>query len=1034
MFFSALWAAEVDVVFCIGEADGMSAEFGLAKAGYAEYSKQFPNDVAYFVGKSKASDWSFVHPAQLDPWAGSKTHTQKIHFTLAEKPTQPLHLIIGYIANMPSKESMIEISVNDQALPPQKNIPSNANTNIVFNPTRLSGNPKSQLFAVPTESLKQGENIIAITLNGGSWLLYDYVALRAKGEPLAVVVKPKPDLLAEFKKDELKNVKKIVFTTRTQTNEHWYANIGYYASNQHVGDQLPAPNEGGKLCIYDIDTKQVEVLIDDRLGIVRDPCVHYDGDKILYSYKPSGTNYFHLYEMDLRNDNKIRQITNDEFDDIEPTYTPDDKIIFVSTRAKRWVNCWLTQVAILYGCDLDGGNIHALSANIEQDNTPWFLPNGQVLYMRWEYVDRSQVHYHHLWVMNPDGTKQMVYYGNMHPGEVYIDAKPIPNSDKVVASFSHGHGRTEHAGAVGIIDPRNGPDDKKMARQITAASDYRDPWAFSENCFMAAQNDKIELINASGETRTLFQIPEDWKSHASAGKVIRDRSEVRASLSPLFVHEPRPLIKREREQVIGKQTNDSQPTGELTLLDVYQGRNMHGIKRGEIKKLLILETLPMPIHYTGGMEPVTYGGSFTLERVVGTVPVDPDGSARFKLPAKRAFFFVALDENNLAVKRMQSFLTVMPGESTSCVGCHEERTASPIIAGRTPTAMTRPASPITKITETVNRLSKNSVTEIVADGLPIGNAIPDVIDYPRDIQPVWDKHCVECHNPDKREGRFNLSGDRGAMYSISYSNIMSGTHLATENERYGKETLVADGRNRPQGNYPPRTLGSSASAIYTKYCQKAHYNVNLSEREKMLVLLWIETGAAYIGTYAGLGSGMLGGYAVNTQDRADLGWEETKSMQAALQKNCASCHTGQKQLPISVSDEVRHTWWVYPRDQKDSRREYSRHLFFDLTKPEKSVMLMAPLSKDEGGYGVCGEFALKKDDETYKTILAGIERAKLQLNTIKRFDMPNFQPRPEYIREMKRFGILPKDFDPNTPVDYYSLDQKYWQSLWFKIK
>jgi hypothetical protein len=116
------------------------------------------------------------------------------------------------------------------------------------------------------------------------------------------------------------------------------------------------------------------------------------------------------------------------------------------------------------------------------------------------------------------------------------------------------------------------------------------------------------------------------------------------------------------------------------------------------------------------------------------------------------------------------------------------------------------------------------------------------------------------------------------MYSISYSNIMARTHSALENQRYGSETLVADGRNRPLGNYPPRTLGSGASAIYTKYCQKKHYEVNLSERDKTLVRLWLETGAAYIGTYAGLGSGMLGGYAVNTLDRCDLDWEEIKNM------------------------------------------------------------------------------------------------------------------------------------------------------------
>ena len=119
------------------------------------------------------------------------------------------------------------------------------------------------------------------------------------------------------------------------------------------------------------------------------------------------------------------------------------------------------------------------------------------------------------------------------------------------------------------------------------------------------------------------------------------------------------------------------PPAACVLADIYNGRNMAGVKRGEIKKLLVLETLPMPIHYTGGMEPISYGGTFTLERLVGTVPVEEDGSAYLELPALRSFFFVALDQNDLSVKRMQSFLTVQPGETTSCVGCHEQRTQTP---------------------------------------------------------------------------------------------------------------------------------------------------------------------------------------------------------------------------------------------------------------------------------------------------------------------------------------------------------------------
>ena len=101
---------------------------------------------------------------------------------------------------------------------------------------------------------------------------------------------------------------------------------------------------------------------------------------------------------------------------------------------------------------------------------------------------------------------------------------------------------------------------------------------------------------------------------------------------------------------------------------------MAGVQPGEIKRLLVIESLPKPINFTGGMDPLSYKGTFTLERVLGTVPVEADGSAHFHAPAVRSLFFVALDEDGRAVKRMQSFTTVQPGETLGCVGCHEQRT------------------------------------------------------------------------------------------------------------------------------------------------------------------------------------------------------------------------------------------------------------------------------------------------------------------------------------------------------------------------
>lgn len=970
-------AAESDVQFCIGVPDGYCSEFALVKTGgYPAFPNRFPRgNAVYTVGKSQPqSDWPFVHPAPMDQsWAkGEPRHPFEIRFTADKTNTSELCFIIGYMATLDEKLSEVAVTVNGNALPPQRPKPVGG-ADIVYDPSR-KGKSGTMLFIIPAGWIRaEEENRISIVLIDRSWILYDYVALREKTEPLAMREKPQLYLLATFQNNGMKHVEKIVFAVRPMGFDgHWYANFGYYADDEN---RLPYKN-GGKLCVYDVNTKETTTLIDDPDGAIRDPQLDYDATKILFSYRKNGTRTYHLYEIPL-NGGELHQLTDGPFDDIEPTYLPNGDIIFVSTRGKRWVQCWLTQVATLHRCDGNGGNIREISCNAEQDNTPWVLPSGQILYTRWEYVDRSQVDFHHLWSMSPDGTRQMVFYGNMNPSILMIDAKPVPGSEKIVSLFSPGHGRDEHGGMITLVDPRGGPDDKKSVKNIASNPNFRDPWAFSESEFLAALDSRIILIDDDGNEQTLLQLPENFRKMGMA------------------VHEPRPVLKRQREPFVADLVDATKPTGELTLIDIYEGRNMEGVPRGSIKNLLVLEVLPKPINFTGGMEPMTYGGSFTLERIMGTVPVEPDGSAFFELPALRSFFFVAMDENNTAVKRMQSFTNVMPGESSSCLGCHEHRTKTPPLTIANVTAMRRSPSVIQPIA-----------------------GYPDVMDYTRDIQPIWDKHCVSCHNNDHRDGGVNLTGDHTPLYSISYFTITA-------------KSLVADGRNRPVSNYPPYTLGTGSSTLL-EYVSKKHYDVSLSERELQLVKLWIETGATYLGTYAGLGCGMIGGYAQNNLDRRDMQWPEMKESVSVLQQNCISCHTGSRQIPLSPSDEIGGQPWIQ-LSANDVRRRYSRQLVFNLTHPEKSLLLMAPLAKSAGGFESCGKpIFTGKDDSDYQTVLRAVERTKQELDTIKRFDMPDFVPRPQYVREMIRYGVLPANTTLSSPVDVYELDQLYWRSLWHR--
>jgi hypothetical protein len=800
----------------------------------------------------------------------------------------------------------------------------------------------------------------------------------------------------------------VVFAVRQPKGPHWYENFGHSITDVNK----PCYGAGGRLCKLDTKTGRVAVLVDDPQGGVRDPQVHYDGHRILFSYRKGGSPYYHLHEIQA-DGSGLKQLTEGAFDDLEPSYLPDGGLVFCSSRCQRWVPCWYVQVATLHRCDGDGRNIRPLSSNIEQDNTPWVLPDGRILYTRWEYVDRSREHFHHLWAMNPDGTGQMAFYGNMHPGDVYLDAKPVPGGSQIVMVNSPNHGRAEHEGRIALVAGELGPDARLAQRIINPGQDFRDPCPWSEDSFLVAQENRLLEMSARGEMRELYRL---------SGELAEGGA---------WLHEPRPLRPRPREPVIPSRVDLRASEGQIIVADIYQGRNMDGIRRGAIKSLLILENLPKPVNYTGSMDPISYGGSYTLNRVLGTVPVEADGSVNARVPPLRSLQLVALDDEELSVKRMLSFLTVMPGEVISCSGCHENRALAPdagrSAGGGAARALLRPPSEIRPIP-----------------------GLPEVFDYPRDIQPIWDRHCLGCHDVDKYSGRALLTGDQGPIFTHSYFTLSA-------------RLQIADGRDLARGSYRPYSIGSSASYLMNKV-SGSHHEVRLSAQELRMVKLWIDASATFPGTYAALGSGMIGSYAelqYGTRPKMDyLSWPGLKGAREAIDRRCAGCHSGGLQLPVSPADDLdfklhhleysggRPRSWEPPwlkspgedalrpgsvawmKQNADPRLQFSRHILYNLSRPEKSLQLLAPLAKAAGGYALCGEVFASTQDADYRSLLAGIREAKARLDAIKRFNMPGFRPEPEYVREMKRYGILASDFPAGGPIDVYATDRRYWRSFW----
>jgi hypothetical protein len=528
-------------------------------------------------------------------------------------------------------------------------------------------------------------------------------------------------------------------------------------------------------------------------------------------------------------------------------------------------------------------------------------------------------------------------------------------------------------GHVTIVDPSGGPDDMSRARRISDRS-FRDPYPISDEFFLVADDKGIHLLDDRGNLQTILT--------------------PQASGCPLPMHEPRPLRARGREPVLPCRVDSAGDTGYLFLSDVYAGRNMEGVQRGEIKKLLVLEQLPKPANFSGGQEPLTIGGTFTLQRILGTVPVESDGSAYFAVPAVRSLFFAALDHDDRAVKRMQSFVTVQPGETTGCVGCHEQRIGAP--HGR-------------------------DVPRLVAAGRPPARitpfpGIPDVLDFDRDVQPILDRHCVACHDADRRGGGVELTGDKTPLYTISYWTMFT-------------EALVSDGRNG-LGNREPKTIGSSASRLM-QMIDGSHYDVRLSDAERTTLRLWIDSGATYPGTYAALGSGM---YPVELPHDV-------------FRRRCAECHTasrpsyrnvkkgafyyqfGKRDPPqpllTSIQDIIliRHLAYF----QLGESRLYQAYC--NLSRPEKSLFLRAPLAKRSGGLELCERAVFENtDDADYRCILTAVRSSAQRLVEAKRFGMRGFVPNKFYLQEMQNFGVLPRPLPPGEVIDVYVTDQAYWAS------
>ncbi|MBR6435724.1 MAG: hypothetical protein IKS45_04395, partial [Thermoguttaceae bacterium] len=307
--YASSLASANEVLFQIGYPDGKAAEFRTPVKWEDFFDKENPVVREYTVGKSRPRDWFPWHNSTREWHAAGRSFTGRIHFTSAKTWDVPLYLVIGTCYGHATEPSLINVTINGTAVEPVRVKPGppgfpKFQSNIDY------GWPETNVVPIPAGLVKQGENTLDIRLTDGSWSIYDYLVLQTS-DAAPAIVKVEDALKAKFEPGgDMDDVKEILFAVHKPSGDgHWYASFGYYACFEDKDPPYPFPlGEGGSLRILNVKTGEVRTIFEDKQGNVRDPQIHYDGKKAIFSYLKAGTKHYHLYEINL-DGTGLRQIT-----------------------------------------------------------------------------------------------------------------------------------------------------------------------------------------------------------------------------------------------------------------------------------------------------------------------------------------------------------------------------------------------------------------------------------------------------------------------------------------------------------------------------------------------------------------------------------------------------------------------------------------------------------------------------------------------------------------------------------------------------
>ncbi|HOX39126.1 MAG TPA: SUMF1/EgtB/PvdO family nonheme iron enzyme [Candidatus Brocadiia bacterium] len=571
---------------------------------------------------------------------------------------------------------------------------------------------------------------------------------------------------------------------------------------------------------------------------VGDVELHFDGDRMIFSM-PSDAGPWGIYEMatDGSGLRKLQLIEEPDVDNYDACYLPDGNIIFSSTAPFTGVPCvqGSSHVSNLYLLNRADGGIRRLTFEQDHDWCPTVLNDGRVLYLRWEYSDIPHFVSRILFHMNPDGTGQMEFYGSNSywPNSMFY-ARPIPDDPTKFVAVVGGHhdnprmgelvlfdtakGRREADGVIQRIPGRGKPVTPIIKDGLTAESwpKFLHPYPLSDKYFLVSckptpeSNWGIYLVDVFDNMTLIKEIP---------GFALLEPIPLRATKTPPAIP---PKVDANRKDAL------------VHMSDIYAGHGLAGVPRGTVKSLRIF-TYHFAYHGMGGqINRVGLDGPWDIKRIVGTVPVEDDGSACFTIPANTPISVQPLDAEGKALQLMRSWMTAMPGETLSCVGCHETQNSA--------------------LPQTRNRALIRAPSVIEPWLGPARG-----FSFEREVQPVLDRHCVNCHNGSAGSG----------VNAIPDFRRSSPIHTKALSEAYNNGTWFSPSYLALRGYVRTPTIESDMHLLapcdfhadateLIQILSRGHYGVSLDRESWDRIITWYDLNAPFHGTWHEmLGKGMV---------------------------------------------------------------------------------------------------------------------------------------------------------------------------------